>query len=213
VPSAARRYLIPLLLLALTTAAAGAIRRARPTAAGVRFGLDALPLEAGGYRGRALAAPENVYQYLEADEMLARVYVNPEETNTVKLTIVFARGWRALHSQRACLTNQGWTVIEDGALDIPQEDGRSLHATRLLLERSGSRIVVLYMFVTGESTTGSWFLHSARMALGGSRRGGALLVAVAPTDSPEADSAAQDSAEGILREAARFMQHKWESEP
>jgi len=209
VPNLTRRCLIPLVLLGLATLVAGALRRARPDAAGVGFGLAELPLQVGGFRGRALQAPENAYEYLEADEMLERIYVNPEETHTVKLTIVFARGWRALHSQRACLTNQGWTVIEDNALEIPTGEGGTLHATRLLLERSGSRIVVVYMFVTGRATTGSWFLHSARMAFGGGRRGGALLVAVAPTESAATDAAAEKAAEGIVREATRFMQEKW----
>jgi len=212
VPSTTRRYLIPLVLLAATTVAAGAIRRARPHAGGAEFGLEDLPLQVGGFRGRALAAPENAYDYLEADEILARVYVNPEETNTVKLTIVFARGWRALHSQRACLTNQGWTVIEDEALEIPAREGRTYNATRLLLERDGSRIAVVYLFVTGKATTGSWFLHSARMALGGGRRGGALLVAVAPTPSAAGDADAEASAEGIAREAVQFLQQKWDAE-
>jgi EpsI family protein len=207
---ATRRYLIPIALLGLATLAAGAIRRARPDSGGAGFGLEALPLQVGGYRGRALQTPENAYDYLEADEMIERVYVNPEETNTVKLTIVFARGWRALHSQRACLTNQGWAVIDDGAAEIPAGDGTgTLHATRLLLERSGSRIVVIYLFVTGKATTGSWFLHSARMALGGGRQGGALLVAVAPTESAATDAAAERAAAGIIVEATRFMQERW----
>lgn len=211
-PNATRRYLVPLLLLAATTVAAGALRRARPSAAGEGFGLHELPLQIGGFRGRALEAPEDAYTYLEADEMLERIYVAPDETSTVKLTIVFARGWRALHSQRACLTNQGWTVIEDDALEIPADDGRTGHATRLLLARGESRIAVVYMFVTGHATTGSWFLHSARMALGGGRRGGALLVAVAPTESSATDPAAFAAAEGITREATRSLQRKWDAE-
>jgi len=207
-----RRYLISAVLLGAATLLGGSLRRGQSHLTPAAFGLDALPLQIGGFRGREQPLNESAFGYLEADEMIERVYVNPEETGTVKLSVVFARGWRALHSQRACLTNQGWTVIEDGSLDVPTDD-EPLHATRLVLERSGVRIVVVYMFVTGEATTGSWFHHSVRMALGGSRRGGALLSAVAPSESPTTDREATETAEGIVREATDFMQARWEVQP
>jgi len=202
---------MPAVLLGAATVLGGSLRRGQLHATPAAFGLEAMPLQLGGFRGREQPLKESAWEYLEADEMIERVYVNPEETRTVKLSVVFARGWRALHSQRACLTNQGWTVIEDGSLAIPT-GGEPLHATRLVLERSGVRIVVVYMFVTGEATTGSWFHHSVRMALGGSRRGGALLSAVAPSESPATDHEAPKTAQGIIREATQFMQTKWEGQ-
>jgi len=207
-----RRYLIPLVLLALGAVVVVSIRHGRSEAPRRVFGLADLPFTLAGFQGRELPSDESVFAYLGADEMIDRLYVDPEQTQDVKLSIVFARGWRALHSPRACYKNQGWAVIEDTAYDIPTGggEGSEIHGARLVMEKSDLRIVAIYTFATGEATTGSWFLHSARMAFGGTGRGGALIAAVATSPGATGDSSASLAAEGIVREATQFMRERWE---
>jgi EpsI family protein len=199
-------------LLVLTGLLSGAVRRGRADVGGDALGLDDLPLQLAGFRGRVLPPDQSVFAYLGADEMIDRIYVNPEETNTVQLSIVYSRGWRALHSPRDCYKNQGWALIEDDACEIALGDGGgdSVHAKRLVMDKPGLRFVAVYTFATDRATTGSWFLHSARMALGGTGKGGALISAVAPSGSSATDPQATLAAEGVVREATRFMRQKWE---
>jgi EpsI family protein len=210
VPRTAKRLLIPLALLALTGLLCGSVRRGRAGAAGSALGLDDLPLQLAGFRGRVLPPDQSVFAYLGADEMIDRIYVNPEETNTVQLSMVYSRGWRALHSPRDCYKNQGWALIQDDPCEIALGDGDAIHGKRLVMDKPGLRFVAVYTFVTGRATTGSWFLHSARMALGARGKGGALIAAVAPSGSSATDPQATLAAEGIVREATRFIRQKWE---
>ena len=208
-----RRYLIPIVLLGMAAVLSGAVRRSRSETPQATFGLEKMPLQLGGFRGRVLPSDESVFAYLSADEMIDRMYVDPEETHTVKLSVVFARGWRALHSPRSCYMNQGWAVIEDGPHEMALAEGSAgtIHATRLVMSKpDGARFVAVYTFATGPGTTGSWFLHSARMAFGGAKRGGALVAAVAPSSTAASDPGATAAAEGLVRQALHFMQERWE---
>jgi len=213
VPHATRRYLIPIVLLATAALLSGSVRRSRSHTPQASFGLAKMPLELSGFRGRVLPSDESVFAYLGADEMIDRLYVDPEEKHTVKLSVVFARGWRALHSPRSCYKNQGWAVVEDTPDEMAPAEGKTdpIHATRLVMSKpDGSRFVAVYTFATGPATTGSWFLHSARMAFGGAKRGGALIAVVAPSSTAESDPAATAAAEGLVRQALGFMQGRWE---
>lgn len=199
------------MLLVVAALASGLLRQGQSASAKQPFGLNELPLELNGYRGRALEPSKSVFGYLNPDEMIERIYVDPDEAYVVKLSIVFARGWRALHSPRACYKNQGWAVIEDSTLAIALGNGseRSARATRLVMTRSGVRIVAVYVFVTGQATTGNWLLHSMRMALSGETHGGALIVGVTASSSPASDAEATEAVARLVLEATRFMQGKW----
>jgi hypothetical protein len=92
-------------------------------------------------------------------------------------------------------------------------EGRTgtIHATRLVMSKpDGSRFVAVYTFATGPATTGSWFLHSARMAFGGAQRGGALIAVIAPSSTAQSDPSATAAAEGLVRQTLTFMQERWE---
>ena len=77
------------------------------------------------------------------------------------------------------------------------------------MESAGDRIATVYTFVTGDRTSGSWLRHSARMALGGSRLGGALVVAVVRSDGPAGDDAALMAAEELVGAVTVNLQNAW----
>jgi hypothetical protein len=192
--------------------AAFGIQRAHRSAEGELFGLGDLPLDLGAFHGHDVPSDESVFAVLGADEMLDRVYVSPEEDYAVRLSVVFARGWRALHSPRDCFRYQGWALIRNKPYRIPAgPSGRdSIHASLLIMAKSGTRIVTVYTFTTGRSTTGRWLHHSARMAAGGSLRGGALVVAVVPSVSSDTDARAAAAAESVVRLATEHLWAKWD---
>lgn len=187
---------MPLAVLALGAAAGVSLRSSRPPPPSSEIGLRSLPLSVGRFQGRELPADDSVFAYLGADEMIDRVYVDQDAEQAAKVSVVFARGWRALHSPRACFTNQGWSVIEDRPVDIPvpAEPHEAVHGNLLVMSKQGSRMVTVYTFAAGTATTGDWLLHSLRMAVGRGPAGGALIVAVAAAADAGQDDAAAEAA-------------------
>ncbi len=198
----ARRYLIPCALLAMGATAAFSLQASRPALPASGVGLRSLPLTVGQFKGRELPPDESVFAYLGADEMVDRVYVDEEAEQAVKVSVVFARGWRALHSPRACFKNQGWSVIEDRPIDMPVsgQAEKPIHGSLLIMQKGNSRMATAYTFVAGTATTGSWFLHSLRMAVGRGPKGGALIAAVAGSAGSEQDDDAAQAAVSLVAE-------------
>ncbi len=191
---------MPFAVLALGAAAGFSLRTSQPPVQPSGIGLRSLPLDVGQFQGRELPPDESVFAYLGADEMIDRVYVNEEAEQAVKVSVIFARGWRALHSPRSCFKNQGWSVIEDQPIDIPTpgQAEKKIHGNLMIMSKQGSRMATAYTFVAGTATTGNWFLHSLRMAVGQGPRGGALIVAVGGTAGAEQDDAAAEAATALV---------------
>jgi EpsI family protein len=208
----ARRYLAPFMVLAFGAAAGLSLRNSRPTAPPGAIDLTRLPLAVGDFEGRELPPDDSVFAYLGADEMIDRVYVDEEAQQAVKLSVVFARGWRALHSPRDCFKNQGWSVIEDRPLQTAASGGlaQPIYGNLLIMSKQGQRMATVYTFTTAGATTGDWLRHSFRMAVGQGTHGGALVVAVAGSSGPEQDDAAAKAATTLveaIHESLRQLMH------
>lgn len=206
---AARRYLAPLAILALGAGAGWRLRANRPLGAPPPIGLAQMPLDFGGFHGRELPTDKSIFAYLGADEMVDRLYVDQADQRSVKLSIVYARGWRALHSPQACFKNQGWRLIQRGPVDLDSAGGQPIHAAQMIMDTSDERIVTVYTFATSSATTGSWVRHSFRMAVAQGARGGALIVAVSPSPSAAGDEASRRAAAQVAQEAHTFLMKKW----
>ncbi|HJN14603.1 MAG TPA: exosortase-associated EpsI family protein [Armatimonadota bacterium] len=122
-PQHARRYLIPALVLLAGAAGAHTIRHNRP-AGGATVDLSQIPLKLAGFQGFEEEPNASVFAYLGADQMLERYYVNAEKNQRVELSVVYARGWRALHSPRECFKNQGWSPVGEGDLETTDSPPR-----------------------------------------------------------------------------------------
>ncbi len=81
-----------------------------------------MPLQFGDFRGRELPTDKSVFAYLGADEMIDRLYMDETTHRGVTLSVVFARGWRALHSTEQCLRNQGWRLIKRARVELPSAE-------------------------------------------------------------------------------------------
>jgi Protein of unknown function (DUF3485) len=210
-PQAARRYLAPALLLALGASGSWFVRLHRPAPGPASIGLARLPLRLADFHGRELPTDKSVFAYLGADEMVDRLYIDDVTDRAVSLSVVFARGWRALHSPQHCFKNQGWRLISNATVDMPSgaPGGKPIDAGILVMDTARARIAVAYTFATQRATTASWTTHSFRMAIGQGQSGGALIVAVSPSSSAKEDGAAVNSASTILREAHRYLVANW----
>ncbi len=171
-----------------------------------------MPLDFGGFHGSELPTDKSIFAYLGADEMIDRLYVDQASQRSVKLSIVYSRGWRALHSPQACFKNQGWRLIQRGPVDLPSVAGQPIHAAQMVMDTSDERIATVYTFTTSSATTGSWVRHSFRMAVAQDSKGGALIVAVSPSPSAAGDEASLRAAAQVVQEAHIFLMKKWGEE-
>jgi len=212
VSQAARRYLAPVVILALGAGGSWYVREHRPSPPPAKIGLAKMPLAFGDFQGRELPTDKSVFAYLGADEMIDRLYIDQTTHRSVTLSVVFARGWRALHSPQHCLKNQGWRLLENVKLDLPSADGQAIHAGSMVMDTASERIAVVYTFTTSSATTASWLRHSLRMAVGQGGKGGALIVAIAPSPSPKEDDATLGSAAAVVQEAHNYLVRNWGAE-
>jgi hypothetical protein len=171
-----------------------------------------MPLAFGDFQGRELPTDKSVFAYLGADEMIDRLYIDQTTERGVSLSVVFARGWRALHSPQHCLKNQGWRLLRSAPVDLPSADGHAIHAGSMVMDTASARIAVVYTFTTSTATTASWLRHSFRMATGQGGKGGALIVAIASSPGPREDDATLGSVAAVVQEAHNYLIKNWGAE-
>lgn len=194
-----RRFVMAALLLGSTALLAhwlhqpqGAPAPHRRQVAGV------IPLQIGEYRGKDADVAESVVAYLQAEEVLARAYVGPDD-ETVHLAAAFGRDWRSAHSPRSCLQMMGYSLdVQHGRrLELPPEHAHlpPLNVLLLSAHRQGApRIISAFTFVTPRQTTPNQALHAWDMVTRG-RSTGALLLMV----SAEVPDANERHAERVCR--------------
>jgi len=113
--------------------------------------LAAFPAQVNGWflKQDAKIEPE-IQEILQADDLLNRVYVNPQTNTAAYLFIAYFRTQRsgqAPHSPKNCLPGSGWEPIESSpiTIDVP---GRiePVRSNRYLVEHGQEKSVVLYWY-------------------------------------------------------------------
>ena len=150
------RVLIAVVLVMFAGIYARVLEASR-VAAGEPPHLDQLPQVIGDWRAVDIPLSENVSRVLGADLTLQRVYRNTSQQEVHVFLAYFARQAvnSQIHSPRHCVPGSGWTVVSTEPVQLTLAD-RGQPATRMILERDGSRQEMLYWFrtrsgnVTGE---------------------------------------------------------------
>ena len=166
--------------------------------------LVAFPTELGSWHGVDLEFSDVVTEELDADDTLARRYV--DETGTsVWFVIIFHQNDRyGAHDPVVCYTAQGWSVVDRGVTPLSRQGG-GFDANWLLVESRGQKRVAVYWWYTaGDLATGDREKFMSRMATAGVRSNvtfGAFIrisVAVGERGFDEALSTARGFAEEAL---------------
>lgn len=166
--------------------------------------LTAFPMELNSWRGVNLEFSDVVTEELDADDTLARRYVD-EHGNSVWFVIIFHQNERyGAHEPVVCYTAQGWSVVDRGLTPLSRQGG-GFDANWLLIEARGQKRVAIYWWYTaGDLATGDRDQFMSRMAAAGVRSNvtfGAFVrvsVAVGNGGFEEALSAARGFAEEAL---------------
>lgn len=163
------------------------------------------PTEIAGWRMVAdQPLEEEVQEFLKADDILNRFYLDPTGATSVGFFVAFYRTQRAgvsPHSPRVCLPGSGWEIRQARTLAI-QLPGRSepVYLNRHLVARDVNRSLVLYWYQSHGRLTASEYraklylmLDSLRMR----RSDTAIVRIVAPV--LESEDAAERTAVAMVR--------------
>lgn len=213
-PADARRFLIAAFLLLVLGGAAEPVRQWRVPPALYQPTFAEVPMNVGVYRGEDRAVDQSIYNFLGASAILERVYLGPERV-PVRLSLVYAPDWRAIHSPESCLPNQGWQVIEQRTVALPAPPDfpvpGPLRVKIIQLQKDRERLLALYSFAYYGGTTADWAQMSRKVVLGPRGAGGLLYTLNTPVT--KADSEAGQRLEAILTATYPPALAFWYGEP
>ena len=147
--------------------------------------LTRFPGTVGRWTGQDVALDPEVIKVAAVDDFLNRQYTSAQ--GTLGFYVGYYQSQRqgeSLHSPLFCLPGAGWQPVSTG--DVPlTADAASPVVKELVVERSGSRLLVLYWYQTIKRVTGSeygrkLFLMSDAFTSG--RTDVALVRIIAPID-------------------------------
>jgi EpsI family protein len=143
-----RGYLLPLcLILVLQTATSRVL--SMPERVLPLPDLRSLPARVGPWELRGeQALDQNTREYLHPDEYILRDYVNEAEGASISLFVAYFKSQQdryGPHSPHVCLPGAGWLVRSSGTSSI-QSGSQTIPINEYVLEKSGSRILVVYWY-------------------------------------------------------------------
>lgn len=167
---------------------------------------DRLSMTIGQFQGRrATDLEQNVVDVLGVEEYLNRTY----RAEGSSVPIGFYLGYWAsqrqgdtIHSPMNCLPGSGWQPVEQGRLQLTL-GGASAEVNRVIVEKSGERLLVLYWYQSHGRVVASEYwskIHMVLDAIRTNRTDAALFRVVVPIRTR--DTAAEAVAE---RDALRFV--------
>jgi EpsI family protein len=148
----------------------------------------AVPLNLGGWQGRAEELDALSKKILKPDAYLVREYVKGEEA-ALNLTVLFGQSKSNFHSPALCLTGEGWSIVEKSKVQVPLEGSRGqVNMTRLLLQKDQYKMLVFYTFLSPGRSDADWLVFQSRFLLArlqGRQPRGALVRLISPVFTTE----------------------------
>jgi EpsI family protein len=174
------------ILIVLLAAALGARTRLNaPPPVTTAESLARFPGTVGPWTGRDVALDPEVIKVAAVDDFLNRQYTSAQ--GTLGFYVGYYQSQRqgeSLHSPLFCLPGSGWQPVGTGEVPLTA-DAASPVVKELVVERSGTRLMVLYWYQTLKRVTGNeygrkLFLMSDAFTSG--RTDVALVRIIAPID-------------------------------
>lgn len=194
-----RRHLVAALLLLAGAGGANLLwaRRAPQVRYDVSF--RDVPGQVAGMSARLVPVDQQTFAYLGADVMQELEYKG--EGRAARLSLVYGRDWRAVHSPLSCLPQQGWQVAEKRLVDVAAPPGiphaGPLRGQLLLARRADQQLMVLYVFAHRGGTVGDWVKQGWIVSQAPPGTGG-LMLSLSTYVVPGETGAAQRLLEEVL---------------
>ena len=149
--------------------------------------LGSFPTQIGEWVGRQEHFQDNVLNVLGVDDYFSGVY-QAADGQRVELYVGFYEKQSfgdQIHSPRNCMPGAGWRIISNSTESIAMNDHAigNIEARKLVLEKEGKRLLMLYWFKSGNRTIASEYMQRIYIvydAITRHRTDGALVRIIAP---------------------------------
>lgn len=172
--------------------------------------LDDLSRQIGNWSGQNDSGPDaEISNQLGATSLLSRAYNH--SGRTVGLFIAFyanQRAGRNMHTPKACLLGNGWTIWEKGHMDVPALS-TSLRVNKFIVESSGRRLLIAYWYqsrrrIVADEMLDKLYLIQDALAR---RDVGESLVRLVTVQEAGAEEAIKSFAASLIPEVQRCLGH------
>ena len=127
----------------------------------MKISVTDFPKVVGGWKAQDIPLDEHVYELLETKNLIMRNYIN-KQGEAVNCYIIYSQDNRKVaHPPEICLQGEGATVVEKTAIQITD----SIKATKLILEKSLSRELVIYWYKAGNLNTNDYIKQQLKVAI------------------------------------------------
>jgi EpsI family protein len=112
------------------------------------------------------------------------------------------------HSPQLCIPGGGWSIIRQSIVPIPWQDGQSIPANRVVIEKKNMRQLVYYWFeergrhIAAESTLKYYALRDALL----DNRSDGALVRIVVTVNGEDDESADSLVQKLVWDTSSLLQ-------
>ena len=158
------KYGIVLLAFAVACALTYWIRL-KPVPAVIDVDLGGLPITLGDWHGEDAAVDEETRKGIGADELVSRIYSDGSLDDVALLVVYRKYGRRGfVHRPEMCFPAAGYEIIGKGHTKVPY-GSRDVDAIRVVAQKEGDKVVILYWYVSGERTVADFARQQLLMAL------------------------------------------------
>ena len=127
----------------------------------MKISVTDFPKVVGEWKAQDIPLDQRVYELLETKNLIMRNYVN-KQGESVNCYIIYSQDNRKVaHPPEICLQGEGATVVDKTAIQITD----SIKATKLILEKSLSRELVIYWYKAGNLNTNDYIKQQLKIAI------------------------------------------------
>lgn len=151
--------------------------------------LSAFPLQLGQWHGQPVPVSQADLKSLNPSAILTRVYAAPHAASPVELYVAYysrQETGETMHSPMHCIPGAGWEVDDSASQIIPSGKYGNIHANRLLFQREGQRMLVVYWYMQQgepERSQLSGIIHTFWRSVVERRSDGCLIRLSAPVST------------------------------
>jgi len=132
----------------------------KPNAA-TKISVTDFPKTIRGWISQDIPITERVYELLETKNLIMRNYIN-KQGEAVNCYIIYSQDNRKVaHPPEICLQGEGATVVDKRAIQVTD----SIKATKLILEKSLSRELVIYWYKAGNLNTNDYIKQQLKIVI------------------------------------------------
>jgi EpsI family protein len=147
-----------------------------------------------------VALDKDTLDILKADDILSRVYKNPDTGTIATMFVAYfqtQRTGKTPHSPKNCLPGSGWVPSESGDLDIEiPGESKPITVNHYVVSRGDNQSVVLYWYQSHNRVVASEYwakLFTVTDAIRYNRSDTALVRVIVPVDHGDTQTATQQA--------------------